>query len=125
MVDMVVADVAGEPLQDLRQLVTRAALQRCRRVIPVFVGRPVHVLELMLHVEQPDTGTGTDRGHHQLQQQIFDNAERSEEGQAGTVVVITCGLRWGTCAYKTKCGYTADGGPNYADRHGDRWSSRV
>src|SRR3546814_7151960 len=62
MVDLVVADVAGEPLQDLRQLVKRAALQRCRRVIPVFVARPVHVLELMLHVEQPDAGTGTDRG---------------------------------------------------------------
>src|SRR3546814_13965444 len=75
MVDMVVADVAGEPLQDLRQLVKRAALQRCRRVIPVFVARPVHVLELMMHVEQTDAG-------------------RSAERRVGKECVSTCRSRW-------------------------------
>ena len=44
-------DIAGKPLQDSRQLVERASLQRRRRVVPILGARPIGAVELMLHVE--------------------------------------------------------------------------
>ena len=54
MMDVVKADVAREPLQYLRQFVERTALQRRSRVVPFIAAFPVHSLELMLDIEQPE-----------------------------------------------------------------------
>src|SRR5438105_15421133 len=56
MVDVVIADVSGEPLQYFRQFVERAAFQGGRSVIPLRVALPINSLELMLHVKQPEAG---------------------------------------------------------------------
>src|SRR5256885_17035778 len=44
MMDVVIADVAGEPLQNLWQFVERAAFQGRRRIIPLRVALPIHSL---------------------------------------------------------------------------------
>ena len=56
VVDVVQADVPGEELQRLRQVQVGAALERRLGVAPVLGTLPVDVLELVLHVEQPDAG---------------------------------------------------------------------
>src|SRR4029077_19263164 len=47
MVDVVVSDVAGEPLQRPGQFVERTAFQRRRSIIPLRPAFPINVLELM------------------------------------------------------------------------------
>ena len=68
---MVHADIGGEPAQDGRQIVVRAAMQR--RLVHGPAGRlgPERILELMLDIEQPDP----DRGREQ---------RRSADARAGT-----------------------------------------
>jgi len=56
VVDVMQADVAREELQELWQLQITAAAQRGVRVAPVAGALPIGVLELVLHVEQPDAG---------------------------------------------------------------------
>ena len=51
---MVQPDVAGQPLQQPRQLQVGAALHGRLQVLPAGVGLPVGVLELVLHVEEED-----------------------------------------------------------------------
>src|ERR1041385_2498616 len=51
MMDVMKADVAGEPLQHPGKFKEGTALQRRRRVIPLVAPLPVHSLELMLHVK--------------------------------------------------------------------------
>src|SRR5438105_1694935 len=53
MVDMVQADVRGEPTQNQRQVVMRAPLQSRLVQGPLTVMSPEGLLELMLHLEQP------------------------------------------------------------------------
>src|SRR5436190_16288077 len=48
MVNVVESDVAREPLQDLGQLVKRAALQRRSCEIPILTPLPINSLKLML-----------------------------------------------------------------------------
>jgi hypothetical protein len=54
MVDMMHPDIGGEPAQDARQIVMRAAVQRRLVKIPALVMGPERILELVLDVEQPD-----------------------------------------------------------------------
>ncbi|MNN88559.1 hypothetical protein D3C81_2062640 [compost metagenome] len=54
MMNMVEANVAGNPLQQLRQLIVRAPFYRCRNITPFLFMLEVGILELMLHIEQPD-----------------------------------------------------------------------
>src|ERR1700722_20441766 len=63
MMYVVVADVAGKPLQDARQFIERAALQRSPRVVPVRGPFPVRAFELVLHVEQPKSHRACQGGH--------------------------------------------------------------
>ena len=57
--DVVDADIAGEPAQHERQVVMRRAVQCGMLELPLFAFRPVRLLELVLDVEQPDAhGTG-------------------------------------------------------------------
>ena len=69
MVDVVDADIGGEPAQHARQVVMRAAVQRRLVKIPVLVAIPECVFELMLDIEQPDADRGREKRNRQMHQQ--------------------------------------------------------
>jgi hypothetical protein len=54
VVDVVVADVGGEPVQPPRQVVEGAAVDGGAVEVPLLAVVPVGLLELVLDVEQPD-----------------------------------------------------------------------
>src|ERR1700710_128103 len=90
VVDVVEADVAGEELEQLRQLQIGAALQGSVVVAPVLRVLPVDVLELVLDIEHPDAhGPGDDRGRHLHQQpgdrtdEPEDRTDHEEQGEVG------------------------------------------
>ena len=92
VVDVVQADAAGEPLQHLRQLVVGTSLQRRSHRVPRLVMCPVHVLVLVLHVEQPHANrTGEESGgqlhpqqRRQPDRQVCDH-ERRNDARVGEV----------------------------------------
>ena len=55
VMNMVYADIAGEPHQRLGQVVVRAPMQRCMLVSPPGLHVPVGFVKLMLNVEKPHT----------------------------------------------------------------------
>src|SRR5205085_3935926 len=55
VMDVVIADVAGEPAQHWRQVVEGAAVDRGGARIPMVATYPVALLETVLYVVQPDT----------------------------------------------------------------------
>jgi len=65
MVNVMKTDVAGEPLENSRQLVERAALKSGRGIIPIFAAFPVNAFKLMLDVKEPESGRATDCPAHQ------------------------------------------------------------
>src|SRR4051812_23002916 len=69
MMDMVDADIRAEPAQDRGQLVVRAPAQRRLVEGPVLVSVPLGVLELMLHIEEPDADRRRDQGDRDVHQQ--------------------------------------------------------
>ncbi len=80
MMDVVKADVAGEPLQQPRQAEIRTAPQRRRHRRPRVVARPERSLEAMLQREQPHADDrGDDRGR-QLHQQHVAQPQASNQG---------------------------------------------
>ncbi len=89
MVDVVEADVAGEPLQDAGKLVEGAALHGCVGVVPGFIALPVGPFELVLHVEEPESPATADCEDGQLNDEPGQEAkkgnERSGEREDGKV----------------------------------------
>ena len=69
MVDVMDADVGGEPAQHRRQVEMRAALHRTGLEAPARVPLPVGVLVLVLDVEQPDADRRGQPGDRRLHQQ--------------------------------------------------------
>ncbi|MNN44053.1 hypothetical protein D3C81_1583260 [compost metagenome] len=68
MMHMVKADVAGNPLQDLRQLIIGAPFHSGHDITPFLFMLKERILELMLYIKQPDpekTGHEHDRQLHQ------------------------------------------------------------
>ena len=61
MMNVVNADIGGEPAQEARQGIVRAAVKRNLLQVPSSVVGPYGILELVLDIEQPDT----DRGREQ------------------------------------------------------------
>ena len=82
MVDVVVPDVAREPLQDPGQFVEGTALQRRRGVIPLVAALPINSFELMLHIKQPVPGRAGHGQRCQLQQQVRLEAENPTHHRA-------------------------------------------
>ncbi len=56
------ADIAGEPLQDLGQLIVRATFERRLNRVPFVMARPIDTIVLVLDVEQPDA-EAAGKGH--------------------------------------------------------------
>ncbi len=76
MVNVIEADVAGKPLQNRRKRIVSTALRRGRRKIPLVVRLPIHVVELVLNVEYPESSGSPDHHNYQLKQQIPFPTER-------------------------------------------------
>lgn len=72
VMDVVEADVAGEPLQNFRQFVERASFEGGFREIPVLGAFPVDVFELMLDVEKPDACAAGNGENDQLDDQVVN-----------------------------------------------------
>ena len=53
MVQVVNADVGGQPLQEFRQRVIRASLHAGLEIVPLLVLLPVGFLELVLNIKEP------------------------------------------------------------------------
>ena len=63
VMNVMIADVAGEPLQDFRQAVKGTALHGRQQVAPFVIGFPIGVLELVLNVKYPDA-RASGKPHH-------------------------------------------------------------
>ena len=63
VVNVMVSDVAREPLEHPWKVVVAAPLHGSSGVIPFIAAGPVGVFELMLNVKQPQAEEGSD-GHH-------------------------------------------------------------
>src|SRR3954463_2010892 len=79
VMDVVETDVAGEVLQQPRQLQVGASVHRCLVVAPFLVRLPVGVLELVLHVEKPDPDDSGDHEHRPLHEE--ERAPTDEEAR--------------------------------------------
>jgi len=82
VVDVVKADVAGKPLEDFRQFIERAALERGSAVIPISAAFPVDVFELVLDVKQPNASGSGDGNDNELKRQVSLPAKREAQGRA-------------------------------------------
>ncbi len=70
MMQVVKADVAGGPLQKLRQAIKRGPFHRHPQRIPSLAACPIDTLELVLHIEEPEAGATGDLDDGQLHQQV-------------------------------------------------------
>jgi len=61
MMDVVHADIGGEPPQDRRQVVVRAPAQRRLVKIPAAVMGPEGVFELVLNIEKPNADGSSEK----------------------------------------------------------------
>lgn len=75
VVDMMIADVSCEPLQDLRQTIKRATLQRSSQKVPLFAPFPIGAVELMLDVKEPHPQPARNHGGEKLYDDVFLDAE--------------------------------------------------
>src|SRR5258707_13701826 len=76
MMDVVNADISGEPAQKVRQGVVRAAVKRHLLEIPRFVVSPYGIFKLVLNIEQPDTGGGRQQHNWQMHKQERTHADK-------------------------------------------------
>src|SRR2546430_1795776 len=75
MMDVVNADVGGEPAQKARQGIVRAAVKRHLLQIPRSVVSPYGILKLVLNIEQPDPGRGRQQHDWQMHKQEWTDAD--------------------------------------------------
>ena len=76
---MVVADVAGEPLEDFWEFIERAAFEGGGGVVPFFFALPIDSFVLVLHVEEPDASHGGDADRGALDEEVMLPAENGDE----------------------------------------------
>jgi hypothetical protein len=76
MVDVVHADIGGEPAQDRRQVIVRTPAQRRLVKIPALIMGPESVFELMLDVEQPDADRSSEERNRKVHEQEWSNADQ-------------------------------------------------
>src|SRR5262245_27635992 len=69
MVNMMEADVAGEPLQYLGQFIVGTSLESGQGILPVPILRPISFLKLVLDKKQPCAYRRPNDSHRQVNQQ--------------------------------------------------------
>lgn len=70
-----VADVAGEPLEDFWEFVEGAALEGGGGEVPFIFALPVDAFVLVLHIEEPDASHGGEADCGALDEKIMLPAE--------------------------------------------------
>src|ERR1700730_1504556 len=76
MMDVVDADICGEPAQDTGQGIGRAATKRRHVQVPVPLMRPNGILELVLDIEQPDPDRGRKQHDWHMHEQKRPGADQ-------------------------------------------------
>ena len=107
VVNVVKADVSGEPLENFWEFVKRAALECCGGKIPIVFALPVNTFELVLHVEEPDAGDGCHRDGSELDKEVGKKAEdvNKRSGEEGNGEI--CGPdRVAITSFRTRSGET-------------------
>src|SRR5690348_11108009 len=100
MVDMMQADITGEPLQHFRQFIVRTALQRCPDRVPLLMTCPIDSLILVLDIEQPDAEGSCEAHDGYLNQKVgaqtdskVRHSEDSQKRQIGQGHAVAFFLR--------------------------------
>jgi len=76
MMDVVNADVGGEPAQKAEQGIMRAAVKRRLLQIPGLVVNPRGILKLVLDIKQPDTNRSREQHDWQMHEQKWTDAHQ-------------------------------------------------
>jgi hypothetical protein len=79
MMDMVDADIGGEPAQDPRQVIVRAAMEGAGVEVPLASLGPMGLLELVLDEEEPDADRTGDEGDRELHQKERADADGPDQ----------------------------------------------
>ena len=79
VMDVVEADISGEPLEDFGKLVKGASFESGVREVPVVFAFPINAFELVLDVEEPDTGDRSDANGRQLNEEVGEPSEDQDE----------------------------------------------
>src|SRR5579862_5748414 len=69
MMNVMKSNIARKPLEDFRQFIERASLERHSPVVPLPGAGPISPLELMLNIEQPYAGGTCECRDSELDQQ--------------------------------------------------------
>ena len=81
VVDVVIADIAREPMEDARKFVIRAALHGGADVVPFIFPLFVGGLVLVLYVEKPDGNDAKTDQNRQLNQQKRLVSQKKDDGR--------------------------------------------
>ena len=79
VMDVVEADISGEPLEDFGKLVKGASFESSAREVPVVFAFPINAFELVLDVEEPDTGDRRDANGRELNEEVGEPSEDQDE----------------------------------------------
>ncbi len=79
VMDVMHADIGREPAQRRGQIVMRTAVQRRFLQIPFRIGVPNRVLELVLHIEQPNADRGGEKRDRKMNEQDGFDADQPDE----------------------------------------------
>src|SRR5579863_1547340 len=79
MVDVMHADVGGEPAKDDWKIVMRTAAQCSFMDVPGLIVSPKRIFELVLHIEQPDPERSADEHDRQLHKQKRADADHAND----------------------------------------------
>src|ERR1044072_4789632 len=92
MMDVVEADIPGQPVQDTRHIEPRRSFHRCVGWIPFFAARPTGGLEAMLQRKQPDPDYRSDDHYRDVDRQNFspflqyrENTKQRQQRRVGEV----------------------------------------
>lgn len=82
MMDMMIADVAGKPAQNSREIIKRAAFHGCTQRIPRVFAGPVTTFKLVLHVKKLDTDPSCQPQHRQLDEDVGPPSNNTRGNQS-------------------------------------------
>jgi hypothetical protein len=80
VVEVVETNVARKPLEKPGQLVAGAAPERRALIVPLPAPLPVNPFELVLDIEEPDTGRARDHNRRELKKQVRFPSEYPARG---------------------------------------------
>src|SRR5580704_5529686 len=76
MMNVVSPDIRGEPAQNTREVIIGTTVKRRLVQIPSPFVKPCSILELMLHIEQPDPDRGREEHDWQMHEQEWADPDQ-------------------------------------------------